>query len=644
MNNQSNQINSDSMPINRWLLTFNPALEGEYTEWLGDAQMAKLRLSQLLGVFILLCFVALDFAFGDALGKFSPTVHLLVALPVALVLFASTYVQWGRRYFKYSSLLFAAVLPVAQLVAFWLAPHAPFSLATHAVFLALTFVYAAVVLSLHFLPIVVVNAVAYLAIVLRLYSYSDLNADWRTAIAFSLLAFWGVAAIGSYYRIYGDKKLYYTLKGQSRFADKVNPMTKSDPVIKRVESPINKMYQAISDVIWFITIDGDVAYVSPSVKEFMGYEPEELIGKRAITLMTPEDYRDFDAKMTRLYKDKNIVQDIFSFKTKAGLLKTGETHVRAYTDKEHGDGYVGTTRPVSEQKAKERETSEKKLKELTDENGSLKNDVHSLTQEVDTLTEKLTVVNRELASSDKVGKKTFAVALGELLAGVQSEQRQLLMVQRDWLVRLQKKFNDKTMGKYDLKHYLANAQDGIRAQCNRLAYAESCHQLYHGLSIENQNSDVEMCNIRTLFENVVLQLKEAFSETDHVVKIDCKSDVVIAFDRVALIALLRHLLLRSLTRASMSEKRATIDIKAYCVAEELIIEYCDSAKSAENDDIQAFFLSCLDSAGCNVEGVEQLLDYYVVQGLAGLVSEFNEGEKRVVSISIPSNKMMEDYK
>ncbi len=642
MENKPNQINSDNMPINRWLLTFNPALEGEYTEWLGDEQMAKLRLSQLLGAFILLCFAALDFAFGDALGKFSLTVHLLVALPLALVLFASTYLQWGRRYFKYSSLLFAAMLPLAQLVAFWLAPHAPFSLATHAVFLALTFVYAAVVLSLHFLPIVVVNAVAYLAIVLRLYSYSDLNSDWRTAIAFSLLAFGGIATIGSYYRIYGDKKLYYTLKGQSRFADKVNPMTKSDPVIKRVESPINKMYQAISDVIWFITIDGDVAFVSPSVKEFMGYEPEELIGKRAITLMTPEAYRDFEAKLTRLYKDKNIVQDVFSFKTKAGLLKMGETHVRAYTDNERGDGYVGTTRPISEQKAKEKETNEKKLKELTDENGSLKNDLHNLTEELNTITEKLTVVNRELASSDKVGKKTFAAALGELLDNWRAKQLLLIQSHDDSVVQLQKKFNDKTMGKYDLKHYLANARDTIRLQSNTIAFAENCYTIYNLMLAEDKKSTVETCNVRTLFERIVLELKQAFGESDYVVDVDCKSDLTIEADSRLLIALMRHLILQSLTQSLKSEKRATITIKAYRVADELIVEYGDSGQGAIADDLEQFFLKCLGYSGYDVADAEHLLDYYVAQRLSGMISKFDEEDKGIVVITLPSNKMMED--
>ncbi len=642
MNNKTNQTNSDKLPINRWLLTFNPVLEGEYMQWLGDEQIARLRISQLIGAFLALCCAAFDFAFGDALGAFSPFAHLLVALPLTVVLFASTYLRQGRQYLKYSTLLCAAILPIAQLVAFWQAPVTPFSLTTHAVYLALTFVYVAVVLTLHFLPIVIVNAIVYLALALRLYSYSSLTADWRTAILFGLLAFWGIAAISSYYRIYGDKKLYYTLKGQSRFADKVNPMTKNDPVIKRVESPINKMYQAISDVIWFITVDGDVAYVSPSVKEFMGYEPEELIGKRAITLMTPEQYRVFESKLTRLYKDKNIIQDVFSFKTKAGLLKTGETHVRAYTDNERGDGYVGTTRPISEQKAKEKATSEKKLKELTDENGSLKNDLHNLTEELNTLTEKLTVVNRELAASDKVGKETFAAALGDLLDNWQKKQQVLLKSHDDSIAQLQKKFNDKTMGKHDLKHFLGSAQDIIRLQRNNIAFAESCFAIYNAMLL-NKN-EVETFNVQKLFESVVLELKQAFSHSDYVVNIDCKSDLVLDADKRALIALMRYLILKSLTQSLELEKRGTIDVKAYRVADELIVEYSDSGKGVDDDDIERFFLQCLGKSGCDVKEAVHLLDYYVACGLSGMISKFTEEDKGIVSITLPSNKVMEDSK
>lgn len=59
--------------------------------------------------------------------------------------------------------------------------------------------------------------------------------------------------------------------------------------LKRTEELYRKMVEAINDVIYEVSADGTIWFVSPAIERILGYKPEEITGKNFFTLMYPED-------------------------------------------------------------------------------------------------------------------------------------------------------------------------------------------------------------------------------------------------------------------------------------------------------------------------------------------------------------------
>ncbi len=639
MNNSTEQQITEKIPIKRWSLAFNEALEAEYAEWSATSVMTKIRINLIAGLVLIALFAVVDFLIYST-WKLPLIMHLAIGAPLIGLTLAATYFDWGRRNLRYALAGLSVLLPLLQFVIMWQAPAEPIAnILTSAVLLGILFAYSSAVLANEFLPAIIGQAVLYLLVMVRITSLDYIIFEWRVILLTALFLTLLLSGFALYYRIYADKRFYYLTKGQTRFVDKVAPMTKSDPVIKKVESPINKMFYAVSDVIWFITTEGDIAYVSPSVKEFMGYEPEELIDKRAITIMPPEVYRDFESKVTRLYKDKNLIQEVFTFRTKAGLLKSGEMHVRAYTDNERGDGYVGSTRPISEEKIKQKATSEKRLKDLTEENASLKSDVHNLNSEINTLTEKLTLVNRELTASDKIGRKAFGELIFELLESYRTELVPDIEEQRVKVQQITKKFKDKSMGKYDLKNYLENALINLNSQTDELAFASNCYQLYKEITNNNRKINTKSYKISTLFEQTVIELKQTFSESEHIVNIECSAELSLSTDERLFSNLIRYLILKSLTQSLKNIKKGSIKAKVFQFNADLVIEYKDNGKASTNSAFEMFFLNCLQKSGYDVTEETNLFFDYVKCCLGGAVSSRVEDGSEIYVITLPNDDL-----
>ncbi|TFF91639.1 PAS domain S-box protein, partial [Candidatus Thorarchaeota archaeon] len=60
----------------------------------------------------------------------------------------------------------------------------------------------------------------------------------------------------------------------------------------------------IGDVMWTADMEFKLTYVTPSVRRILGYEPEELIGKSLLDLMTPESVRTAVAALASAMKEE----------------------------------------------------------------------------------------------------------------------------------------------------------------------------------------------------------------------------------------------------------------------------------------------------------------------------------------------------
>ena len=64
---------------------------------------------------------------------------------------------------------------------------------------------------------------------------------------------------------------------------------KAADAVRDSEEKYRTLVEEISDLVWEIDKNGIYTYVSPKVREMLGYEPEELIGKSPFAIMPPDE-------------------------------------------------------------------------------------------------------------------------------------------------------------------------------------------------------------------------------------------------------------------------------------------------------------------------------------------------------------------
>jgi len=158
-------------------------------------------------------------------------------------------------------------------------------------------------------------------------------------------------------------------------AENITEKKKAEDALRNSETRFRALVETISDWIWEIDNKGFFTYSSPKIKELLGYEPNEIIGK------TPLDFMDSDY-------DKNLEETFktlfFSQKPYSGLInrcrhKNGEivhletSGVPIFDENGKFYGFRGIDRDITkrikiEQKLKE---SEKNYRELVNDANSI---------------------------------------------------------------------------------------------------------------------------------------------------------------------------------------------------------------------------------------------------------------------------------
>jgi diguanylate cyclase (GGDEF)-like protein/PAS domain S-box-containing protein len=112
-----------------------------------------------------------------------------------------------------------------------------------------------------------------------------------------------------------------------------------------------------TDILIHYNREGEIRYISPSIRLFGGHDPEALVGQDSSVLVAPEHLEHVRAnyRATIAAAGENRTFD-FLAATVDGSTRWYETHSRAMLD-EHGevDGVLSVVRDVTERKANERQ-------------------------------------------------------------------------------------------------------------------------------------------------------------------------------------------------------------------------------------------------------------------------------------------------
>jgi len=147
----------------------------------------------------------------------------------------------------------------------------------------------------------------------------------------------------------------------------------NEETLRKSSERFRSLVETTSDWIWEVDKNGVYIYVSPKIRDILGYEPEEILGKTPFDLMPPNEAKriaDLFSSMTASRKpfkeleNKNIHKD--------GHLVVLETSGIPVTDM-NGEfcGYRGIDRDITERKQAE-DKLRMKTSELRESNIALK--------------------------------------------------------------------------------------------------------------------------------------------------------------------------------------------------------------------------------------------------------------------------------
>ncbi len=141
--------------------------------------------------------------------------------------------------------------------------------------------------------------------------------------------------------------------------DRIN----AEEVLKKSEEYFRAITENATDIILIVNKKGTITYASPSVEHILGYKQEELIGKRSMDLIVPDDLpraiHDFGKAV---FTKEVIIPNFFRVRHKDGSERILEGVGKNLFDNSAVEGFVMNVRDVSDsRKAEEalRESEEK---------------------------------------------------------------------------------------------------------------------------------------------------------------------------------------------------------------------------------------------------------------------------------------------
>ncbi|MBI4632745.1 MAG: PAS domain S-box protein [Deltaproteobacteria bacterium] len=141
----------------------------------------------------------------------------------------------------------------------------------------------------------------------------------------------------------------------------------AEEALRESRQQFQGLVETLYDWVWEVDTQGRYTYISPQIKNILGYEPGEILGKTPFDLMSPEEAKRVSEIFGALIAERKPIAALENINLhKDGHPVILETNGLPFYDADGNfQGYRGTDRDITERKKAEEEIkqSEEKLKE-----------------------------------------------------------------------------------------------------------------------------------------------------------------------------------------------------------------------------------------------------------------------------------------
>ncbi len=297
---------------------------------------------------------------------------------------------------------------------------------------------------------------------------------------------------------------------------------KSEEALKQSEEHYRKIADNMEDLICEADSNGIILYLSPSHKNLLGYELEDLLGKKIFDYIHPDDLEKVIISYQKAVETRSKGKAEYRYRCADGRyiwIETTGNHL--FDDNGEISGSVFSTRDISDRKKYE-ESLQKTL-------------------------ETLQTTQAQLVQSEKMA------SLGALVAGVAHEINTPIGVGitassylEDTVIEYEQLLNSNEIDRNDFKKLIKKTIKASNIIHNNLKQAAEIISSFKQVAVDQSIESIRKFNLKEYIDEVLISLEPKYKRTKHTITVICPEEIVIVSIPGSFFQIITNLVINSL--------------------------------------------------------------------------------------------------